>query len=263
MCNDAVLKDLNNLGYNMVRLPRENINPLLVITKSNSNLVVLGKISDFVTEKMSEPPEISQDQSVAEISSLKTGKLKLGVGLSFLKEFLSSIGAAEVGLKASFKNAYFIQFVYQNVLTDSVYPTAIGKYLSSVSPDITGILIDNIDNEGESYIITDTLKSNFLSIVAYDSKGMKLDLDISALQQLLNATPKFEFIKDKRNAISFKGEEFLRFAFKAIAVWVEIKNGKARFRLSRPGGPTRGSLLKALPSPQPVIFGKNTLINIK
>lgn len=268
MCKDKSVSHLNELGWNVVRLPKENINPLLILSKSNGYLETLGGISDFVVEDQPKPPEIVQDQSVAEISGLETDKFELGIGLKFLEKFLSLVGVAGLGLEASFKNAESIQFVYQNVLTDFVYPVKIGKYLLSVSPDISSPFMEHINEEGEAYIITDTLRSNTFGIVAYDEKGVKIDLDISALKQLLSATPHIEVSKDEKKVVSFKEDKFLRFAFKAIGVWVEIRDGKARFKLNKPEGPI--APMKALPStlispnePTPVIFGTNTLIRLK
>jgi len=267
-CEDKSVSYLNELGWNAVRLPRENINPLLILSKSNGYLETLGELSDFVIEDQSKPPEIVRDQAVAEISGLETDKFELGTGLKFLEKFLSLVGASGLGLEASFKNAKSIQFVYQNVLTDFVHPAKIGKYLSSVSPDVSSPLMEHIDEEGEAYIITDTLKSNTFGIVAYDEKGAKIDLDISVLKQLLSANPHIEVSKDGKKVVSFKGDKFLRFAFKAISVWVEIRNGKAIFRLDKPEGPIApmralASTLVSPSEPTYVIFGRNTLIKLK
>ncbi len=266
-CKDKSVSHLNELAWNVVRLPRENINPLLVLSKSKGYLETLGELSDFVIEDQPKPPEIVRDQAVAEISIRETNKFELGTGLQLLKRFLSLVGASGLELEASFKNAKSIQFVYQNVLTDFVHPAKIAKYLLSVTPDVN-ILLEHIDEEGEAYIITDTLKSNAFGIVAYDEKGAKIDLDISALKQLLSATPHIEVSKDGNKVVSFKGNKFLRFAFKAISVWVEIKDGKAKFRLDKPKGPIgvmrkSPSTLVSPSEPTYVILGRNTLIKLK
>lgn len=267
MCKDNSVSHLNKLGYNVVRLPRENIDPLLILSRSNGYLETLGEISDFVIGDHPKP-EISQGQTAAEISGLRTNKFELGVGLKFLERFLSLIGAAGIGLEICFENAKSIQFVYQNVLIDSVYPAKIGRYLSNVSPDVSSLFMEDINDEGEAYVITETLKSNSFGIVAYNERGMELDIDISALKKLLSATPKIELSESEKNVISFKGDKLLRFAFKAIATWIEVEDGKARFKLNKPAGPI--APMRALPSslinpdePTLAIFGENTLIRLK
>lgn len=268
MCKDSSVSYLNELRFNLIRLPRENIDPLLVLYKSNGGLEVLGEISDFVIENQPKPPEIVRNETVADITGLRTDKFELGVGLKFLEKFLSLIGASGIGLEASFKNADSIQFVYQNVLKDSILPTKIGNYLSSVTPNVNSPFMEKINEEGEAYVITDTLKSNTFGVVAYDKNGFELALDISEIKQLLRANPNVEVSIEEKNILSFKGDKFLRFAFKAIQVWVEIEQGKARFRLDIPDGPI--APLRALPAtlidpnePSYVIFGKNTLIRLK
>lgn len=267
MCKDRSISHLNKLGYNMVRLPREDIYPLLILSRSNDHLDTLGELSDFVIEAQPKPPRIERDRGVAEVSGLRTDRFELGVGLKFLERFLSYLGAKGVGLEAGFKGVDSIQFVYQNVLTDFIHPAKIGKYLLGVSPDVNSPFVEEINDEGEAYVITDTLKSNAFGITAYDETGAKVDIDISALKGLLSATPKIEISKEKKEGISFKGDSFLCFAFKAIAIWVEIEGGRARFRLSKPAGPI--APMRVLPStlinpdePTPVIFGENTLLRL-
>lgn len=73
MCRERSISHLNRLGCNVVRLPRENIDPLLILSRSNGHLETLGEISDFVIGDQPKPA-IERDQSAAEISGLKTDK---------------------------------------------------------------------------------------------------------------------------------------------------------------------------------------------
>jgi hypothetical protein len=47
MCQDNSVTFLQSLGYNVVRLPREGIDPLLLLNGGN-NLNILGYISDIM-----------------------------------------------------------------------------------------------------------------------------------------------------------------------------------------------------------------------
>lgn len=204
MCREKSITHLNRVGCNVVRLPRENIDPLLILSRSNSHLETLGDISDFVIGDQPKP-EIDRDQAAAKISGLKTDKFELGVGLRFLQRLLSYIGVGRIGLEATFKKADSVQFVYENVLIDSVLPAKIGRYLLSVGPDVSSPFMEHINDEGEAYVITETLKSNAFGVIAYDKSDVKLDIDISALRELLSATPKIGLSKDEKNVISFEG----------------------------------------------------------
>ena len=266
MCKERSVSYLNELGYTVVRLPSEDIRPLQVFYKPNGGLKRLGPISDFVVEQNG-VPEISRDNTVSDVAGLRTDNFELGTGLKFLEKFLSLIGASGVGLEASFKNAGFLQFIYKNVMKDYVVPTEIGEYLGRVTPNVNSPFMDCINEDGEAYIITEILKSNAFGVIAYDKNGVELSLDISTLKQLLSVAPKIKVSKEGENVISFKGDKFLCFAFKAIVLWINIENGKAKFRLRVPSGPVPP--IKALATtfietnePTYVVF-PNTLVRLK
>lgn len=267
MHRDETISYLNRLGYSVINLPRENVDPLLVLSRSNGYVEILGEISHFVAGNYRKP-RIRRDELAAQILNLKSDTIELGVGLKLLERFFSLIGAAGIGLETCFRNADSLQFVYQNVRIDSVFPAAVGKYLSNVSPDMNSSFFEDIKDKDEAYVITETLKSNSFGVAVYDERGMGLNMDITTLRQLLSATPNIKLSTNGKNVILFRGDRFLRFAFKAIVVWIEVKNGEARFRLNKPGKPIQplrysSSSFFDLGEPTPVVLGRNRLIELK
>lgn len=267
-CKDKSVSQLNEQGYNVVRLPREKINPLQVLCRTNADLEILGEIGDFVIEGKPYPPAIDQDQQAAVIAGLETDKFELNAGLGLLKRLLSYLGAGGIELGAKFSRVDSIKFLYDNVLSDTIYPIKIEKYLKTVTPDLSSRLLENLNDEGELYIITDTLKSNGFNVVATDSSDNTVDIDISGLQDILKAKFKVDLSKTHERTLSFKGEKYLRFGMKAVGLWLEIGGGKATFRLRPPEGPIAPLryISASLINPQeatPVIFGRNTLVNLK
>jgi hypothetical protein len=268
LCQDKSVGQLNEKGYNVVRLPRENINPLQVVAKSNGELEILGDIADFVIEDRPAPPAINSGQQVATITGMESDKFEMKTGLSLLQRLLSYLGAGTVELKATFSMADSIQFIYQNVLTDNIYPRRIEKYLTAVTPDLSSRLLENLNDEGELFIITDTLKSNSFGVMASRADNHNVDVNISALKDLLSANFNIQVSKTAQNALTFEGKKSPCFGFKVIGLWVEVAGGKATFRVNPPAGPI-GPLRfvpSGLISPKeatPVLFGKHTLVRIK
>jgi hypothetical protein len=267
-CKDSSVNQLNELGYNVVKLPREKINPLQVLCKNKDALEILGEIGDFVIEEKPSPPAIDRDQQAADTAGLQTDKFELNSGIGLLKRLLSYLGAGDIKLDVDFSKTSSMQFKYENILTDNIYLRKIEKYLTAVTPDLSSRLLENINDQGELYIITDTLKSNGFNVEAKDSNNNTVNLDIAGLQDILKANFKIDVSKTHELTLSFKGEKSLRFAFKAVGLWLDIGGGKATFRLRPPEGPigTLGYVSASLINPQeatPVMFGRNILINLK
>ncbi len=89
-CKDDSLDYLNSVGYNVVRLPREGIEPLLVVGKQQEKATVFGPIKDLVQQSTQELPTINKNLQVANISGLKSSKLEFGIGIKFLQVLLSA-----------------------------------------------------------------------------------------------------------------------------------------------------------------------------
>lgn len=233
-CKDQAIDYLNRLGYNALRLPKEGITPLLVLSRNPSTSVssLFGHITDMVEEPDQPLPKLWNNLEAGTISGLKTNRLDLNFGISILNTLLSAINAKSAGIEAVFNAASTIEFEYENVLYDNVMPASVSNYLRRVTPFIDDSLLSQFNEQGEAYIIIDVLKSNSFGIRAYRENASGIDLNVSALQDVVGATSKVSIEKKSDLKISFKGEKPLGFGFKACPIWVENIDGKLRFRLN-------------------------------
>jgi len=267
MCKDNSLTYLNGVGYNVIRLPREGIDPLQLLSHGGNALEILGPLSDLV---LSGPPAplVTSDTPAANVNGKRTDKLELGLGLNFLDKILSAMGAPGASLKMAYSKAKSIEFEFENVSVDSVNITAIGQYLKGAKPDIANPIIEMLDEEGEAYVITETIKSNSFGAIAYDSTNSTIDVDVAGIQQAIGVNTKVAVLKDATRKVSYKGAKLLRFGFKAIPVWVLIESGSSYFRLGPPrdiAQPLTTPAPAAILNPEdatPVLFGRNTLIRL-
>lgn len=267
MCKDKSLTYLNDLGFNVVRVPKEGIEPLQVIVKANGNLERLGPLSHFVVEDV-KPPKIDDNNKAANILGKRTDKFDLSLGLNFLERFLKLLGFGGLGIDAFYKDADTIQFEFKNVLSDSILLTTVDKYLRKATPKVATLLIESIDDDGEAYVINEIIKSDTFGVIAYDSKGAEIGIDTEALNQIVDATTELSINIEAEKLINYKGSKHLPFGFKAFPFWIEIKDGTGKFKLKPPGGPI--GALKFVPpeeispdEPTPILFGRDTLINLK
>src|SRR5271154_6304186 len=83
-CTDPILSALKEQGYNIVRLPRAEIHPLQILSRTKSNLDLLGPISDLLSGAAL--PTIRLDEPSAPVSDnkTKTNSIDSKIGIGFL-----------------------------------------------------------------------------------------------------------------------------------------------------------------------------------
>src|SRR5262245_31164971 len=117
--SDPLINALKSFGYNVVRLPKPDMQPLLLLTKNGSNLERLGAMTKLLLAGPSvKPPAITSGTPVAPISGSQTGELKIGLGLSILGNVIGAMGGSSLGLEVAYKAARSAVFEFQDVTED-------------------------------------------------------------------------------------------------------------------------------------------------
>ncbi len=275
-CKDNSINYLNKLGYNVVRLPREGIMPLLVVGKHKEEAKIFGPIQDLVQQPSPVLPSIDKDLQVANISGLKSSQLEFSIGINFLQLMLSALNVGNVGIDVAYKKAKTIEFEYENVLLDNIFTSSAAKFLTNSKPELFNGMAEYFDEKGEAYLIIEVLKSNSFGTRAYDENGKIIDINLDIIKNLIGVDSKISVTRDETLKISYKGNQPLVFGFKACAFWVEVDQGVPKFRLDPFSGTTDSlSLLSKtleihpvssdLQDPNsltPVLLNPNTLLNL-
>lgn len=92
LCTDKSLTYLNDLGYNVVRLPRKGLDPLDVLGRDGRSLERLGRLDQLWISRQP-VPQIGPPQSAAHVNGQATGEMSMSMGLKVLNGVLKSIGA--------------------------------------------------------------------------------------------------------------------------------------------------------------------------
>ncbi|HEX8229420.1 MAG TPA: hypothetical protein VF826_08915 [Chloroflexia bacterium] len=264
-CEDKFLSFLNDYGYNVVRLPRENITPMKVIGRHKDELGILGSLSDLVSEGP-EVPSVTKDQHAGQISGEQSSVYDFKVGVTVLKRLLSFIGAGGIELEAAYKGAQKLRFSFDDVFVDSIDPIPLGRYLGASVPDISNPLIDQLDDKGEAYIIFETLKSKSFAVTAHDENGASVAVDVSAIKKALDVEAKVAVASASERKVSYSGDRLLTFGFKAFPVWIEFYDGHGFFSMAPAsrgiGGLSIPTQLANPAEPTPVLLARNTLLKL-
>lgn len=234
MCKDVSVNYLNSVGYNVIRLPREGIEPLSVLSGEKSRLELLGPIQSIMLEA-DQPPAISSGQA-ADINGKRTSKFDLSFGLKLLEKLLEALGAPSAGLDIGYKRAQKIEFEFKNVQFSKVDVLKLGEFLTKGTPNVFGDLMESLNDEGEAYVITEVIKSNTFTTSAYDNSGTNVGINLAGIKDVLGASAKVDVSQEGESKATFKGDKLLSFGFKASPIWIQTINGDARFRFKRPVG---------------------------
>ncbi|WEK21665.1 MAG: hypothetical protein P0Y49_11015 [Candidatus Pedobacter colombiensis] len=247
-CNDQSLRYLKSFGYNVVRLPRADIRPLQILMKNGSSLEPLGDLSALLIAGTHKPlPAVSPNVKTASISGKRTSDLALDVGLDILGNIIGAMGGGSIGLKSQYSNARTIAFEFHDVLADSVQIVELDQFLTDSGTDPFSTHLKRLLESDKIYIITSTIKSKSLSVEASKKDKTSVDVNASAIKDILGPKIKVNVNTDRSSTMSFAGDEDLIFGFKAIKLVYE--DGKyASFDTVNGGGVAMAVPDDAIPS---------------
>lgn len=217
-CKDPSITYLNQYGYNVVKLPRTGIDPLLVLGRDRS-LEPLGFLAT-VWKTRSSPPSPGRPERAVNIDGQKTDKLDLSIGLKILANALAAFGATTPSLDASYKNVRKVQFTLTNVWSVGITSFLVGEYLAKGDLNLSNPVVARFfeDDNSTAYIITEVLKSDTVSVTATDSHDANVNVEIPAISGVAGVTPKIEVSSDRAGTLTYKGTEMVTFGFKAMEI---------------------------------------------
>ena len=157
--SDPALTYLKQYGFSVVRLPRADIPPGLLLEREGRELLDLGGLETVFLKGDTDPPTVRRDEPAAQFSGEIRTTLSLGLGLSLLEQFLRAFGGSTVGLEAQFQGARSLTFEFDEVFTDSIEPAALEKFLARADVDPRSVNARRLLDEDKVYVVTRTLKA--------------------------------------------------------------------------------------------------------
>lgn len=233
ICKDQATTYLKDLGYNVVRHPREGIEPLQLIGRQNGSVLQLGGLDKLITSPPGPLPVITRDQVATDLSGQASSKLDLAVGLNILGSFIKAMTGNNLGLKTSYKQAQKVQFEFSEVTTDSVVPLEVGSYLRNGEVDDDNLVLEQyVLGNGSLYLITRTVKAKKFTVTAEKSNGTGVELEVPVIQQAVGGSVKVTADSERSSKITYEGPVALTFGFQAFEVGVaggvlSLVSGKA------------------------------------
>jgi hypothetical protein len=229
-------KWLKDMGFTIVPLPSETLGLFHLLAKANGHYGVVGEIFKLYSNPPAPGirPEKHENLEVPKIQTVTTNRMDLGIGLQFLKGFLSLFSAVPVlgdigaAIKASFQRASLLEIEYDKVKEDMVYPVDLALFVEGFEWRGSPVFLSELLEKSKACVIYDYLKSSKLDLRAYDEKGNNVAPEVSVLKDLFKADAKIEVGSSEKDSVTFEGEKALPIAIKAMKV--KITKAK-RFQL--------------------------------
>jgi hypothetical protein len=219
VCTDPRLTYLNQLGYNVVRLPRKGIVPLGVIGREKKSRTWLGTI-DQIWQSSTPAPIPGDPKPVAGVQGTKTNDLDLSVGLDILKNALNGMfGATAPSIDFAYKHAKSVQFAFKEVRSVGVDPFVIGNFLANGTLRAGNPFLRYFESDDtEALVVAEVLEARAIGVVAKQSASAELSVDVPQIQAALGAKVGVKTSNASNTEITFEGPEFLAFGYKPFGI---------------------------------------------
>jgi len=230
---DPSVSKLNDLGYNVIKVPRTDIAPLDLIAhdKNTRQLSKIGSISSF-WKTAAALPAPGPASVAASLNNTHSNKLDLGFGLDLLKGALAVFGASAPSLDLSHTSAKSLQFNYTGVTTVSIDTGLIGDYLTEGT-----LAVGNPETQhrflnpgSEVYIITEVIRSTSITVTATDENGNGVSLSAPEINGVVGGKVSVKPSSATNSAVTFESATTpptaANFGFKAMLLaWQPTPGG--------------------------------------
>ncbi len=239
--SDPFVNALKSFGYNIVRLPKADIQPLQMLSKNGDNLERLGAMTKLLKVGDNIPvPTISTNTPTAPINGSRTSELKIGLGLSILGNIIGALGGSSLGLDLEYQKAKTAVFEFQEVLEDKIELIDLDQYLGEADINPASVFVSKLLESDKLFITTATIKSTKFNFEAKSDSGTTLSLNVPVIQQAVGGNVKVSSSNQSNSKLTYEGKIPLIFGFQAVQVFYD--NGKyTAFK------PISGVAMKAIP----------------
>lgn len=230
---------LSGYGYNLVALPKSDIEPLQLLYKKEDSLGSLeSSLLNLFTIGDKAPPEIKRDRSTSNIDGSTAISFDASAGVGMLDWLLDKLNMGKLSGNMKLDTGHTVTISYQNVKEDKVDLLELDNYISESKPSSSQFNSYRQKLEGsELYVVNAVLKSNSISLAVTDSNGQHVDLE-ATVKGIVNAAVEVNRQKNNTISLTHSGSDPVIFGFKAQQIlyeptkwWQFWKEKEARFRI--------------------------------
>jgi hypothetical protein len=228
-------KFLEENGYNPYSMPDRDFVPLTIVRKNDRGKYTReGSLEDFVEFPSGSPspekPPCLPPEEKPEFSMMSSEQIDASLGINLLKNIFAHMDLSSFSTNITFNKVNKMELSYNNVVSDSVDPVKIAKY---ISPPATPSSVSDQLEVNRTFIIYDILRSNSFQIKCYAKEMADAKTEIIVIKNALQDQSKITITQESDNSLSFKGSGYLTFALRIRPFWVS-ENNTFFFKAPRP-----------------------------
>jgi hypothetical protein len=229
--SDPFINALKSFGYNVVRLPKPDMQPLQLLTRNGDNLERLGEMTKLlVPGAVIQPPSITSGVPVAPITGSRTGDLKIGLGLSILGNIIGAMGGSAIGLDVHYKAAKSATFEFQDVTEDRCDILDLDQFLGDADINPASVFVSKLLDADKIYVLTAVIKSTKFTFDAKGESGTQVDIDVPVIQEAVGGSVTVSKSSGSTAKLTYEGKLPLVFGFQAVQLFFD----KGRYTAFKP-----------------------------
>lgn len=256
-CKDELVELLKQYGYNLVRLPRENIKPLQILTRSNTGTwarlkdvftspslddthALLGEL--FTTDSQPLPTAVSGDV-VNDLKGKRSSEMSVEAAAELMVNFMN-LGEGEnaegekLKIEAALQSVKQVSFSFgEGAASNSISLMMLDAYLRDA------LLRDNVGNsfrewiaDNKIYIITSVLSANSFDMKGSSEQNASATINVPKVQEVLQGKINGSVDLFEQSGLKYKGKKGLVFGFKAVRLIADQKDGKWIYKIENKDG---------------------------
>ncbi len=242
-CEDPWLKKVREWGYIPVLQPRTGFAPLRVLRLRGSELGDIGSVVDLFVPGDVQVPELGADKQSVNRRQVRSGRLKLGLGVHFLHGALDQLGIKGASPRVEHKNARFLRFTASDIWVSTVDLLGLDRFLASAdviddAPTATKLLTAEA-----VFVCTEVIKARQLVVEGESSHEESVGVPPVPVQPGVSASAEVSGGSAIASRSSYTGDQAAVFGLKAVQI--RFSDGKYHCLEDAPGG----LVVKAVPGP--------------
>ncbi|WP_372949011.1 hypothetical protein [Mariniphaga sp.] len=182
LCKNDPLEQIvrNKLCANPVRVPRQDIQPMLVISKKGRQLKMFSKISDLVKGELPEMTaiEIKTELLADKISLSPTSKVKIENAIKIAEGFLKNSNIPSFDIGSMFEKNSEVAFRFEDVQKKYFLPAQLSNQLYDHELKDKNLEKEVTNGNIELYVIDAIYECADFSWVVDKSTGANVKLDV-------------------------------------------------------------------------------------
>lgn len=238
-CSDPFIENLNKFGWNVVRMPRPDFHPLeLLFWSSGDSVGLWGRLERFgplmsVFSAGGVPaPPVVRDGPVPEFKVAYTGRIRAGLGVPLLGEWVGAMAGLTTGLGAGYGAARTLQFEVVDPRADRVALTDLDPFLADADINPLSRYGATLLERDRLYVVTETIKAAEFKVEAFDRAGGALQVEAAAIAQTVGGNVAVGRDGESTSRSVYRGTVPLVFGFKAVRLFYQ----QGRYTALKPVG---------------------------